>query len=277
MEMEIILAFLMIFLISAGSLLGVVFISVKENTLDRILFFLVAFATGTIFATAIFDLIPEALHHMEELLDEGVEIDEITPFVYVMVGFIAFFILERFIYWFHGHAHETDDQYVCHGDMLTENVTGKIKNFAILNLVGDSLHNFLDGIIVMVGFLTSIETGLLITIAVIIHELPQEVGDFGILVYGGFTKKKALLFNLLSALFAVLGGILAVFLSDIIETFNLFFLAFSAGGFIYIAATELMPEMMKERNLKKSAIQTIMFLFGIIFLLILIEILPHSH
>ena len=110
---EVLVGFIMIFLISLISLVGLFMISLKEKTLDRILFILVAFATGTILATALFDLIPESIHHAQELNAEGILIDEHLVYIYIIVGFILFFILERFIYWFHGHAHEQEKQMVC--------------------------------------------------------------------------------------------------------------------------------------------------------------------
>jgi zinc and cadmium transporter len=279
--MEVILGFLMIFLIGLLSLIGVFMISINEKTMDNILFILVAFATGTILATALFDLIPESLHHLEELNAKGASLTEGFLFLVVIAGFVLFFIMERFIYWFHGHAHERGDQFVCYDDK-TESMNlsiaqgGNIKNFARLNLIGDGLHNFLDGIIIMVGFLSGFSNGIIITLAVLFHELPQEMGDFGILLYGGFTKKKALLFNFLSAMVALIGGIFAYFLSSTIEAFNFFFLAFAGGGFLYIASTELLPELIKEKNLKRSIIQTIIFFFGLLLIITLIYILPHE-
>jgi len=253
-------------------------ISLREKTLDKLLFILVAFATGTILATALFDLIPESLHHLEEL---SVGISESVLFAIIIIGFVVFFIIERFIYWFHGHAHEKEDQLVCY-DNLTEGMDkivergGKIKSFALLNLIGDGLHNFLDGIIIMVAFLSGYGNGVIVTLAVIFHELPQEIGDFGILLYGGFSKKKALLFNFGSALVALLGGLFTYLLSAQIELFNFFFLAFSGGGFLYLASTELMPELLKEKDLKKSITQALVFLCGIILIMTLVLILPHE-
>ena len=118
----------------------------------------------------------------------------------------------------------------------------------------------------MVAFLSGIRNGVVVTLAVLFHELPQEIGDFGILLYGGFTKKKALAFNFISAMLALLGGLIAFLLSESVEVFNLFFLAFSGGGFLYLASSELMPELLKQRNLKKSIIQTLIFLAGLILL-----------
>ena len=279
--MEIVLGFLMITVIGSLSLIGALMISIREKTLDKILFILVAFATGTILASALFDLIPESLHHLEELNAEGATITESSLFIFVIFGFVMFFIIERFIYWFHGHAHEKDDQLVCYpgideGGGMSINRGNKIKSFALLNLIGDGLHNFLDGVIIMVAFMSGTRNGIIVTLAVLFHEFPQEIGDFGILIYGGFSKKKALFFNFLSGMVALLGGLLAFVLSDVLELFNFFFLAFSGGGFLYIASAELMPELLKQKDLKKSIIQALIFLSGLILIMSLVTLLPHE-
>lgn len=281
MNVEVVLGFIMILVIGSLSLIGLFMISIREATLDKILFILVAFATGTILASALFDLIPESLHHLEELNEGGVVIAESSLFILVIFGFVTFFIIERFIYWFHGHAHEKDDQLVCYvgtdeGVGTSIKRGGNVKSFALLNLVGDGLHNFLDGIIIMVAFLSGTRNGVIVTLAVLFHEFPQEIGDFGILIYGGFSKKKALLFNFLSGMIALLGGLLAFVLSDVLEVFNFFFLAFSGGGFLYIASTELMPELLKQKDLKKSIIQALIFLSGLILIMSLVLLLPHE-
>lgn len=267
----------MVFLIGCVSLTGVFMISLKEQTLDKILFVLVAFATGTILATALFDLIPEAIHHLEE---GSLDIEVSTIFLIILVGYVVFFVIERFIYWFHGHVHQKEEELVCYSNVMEgTNLSvdkGNIKNFALLNLIGDGLHNFLDGIVIIVGFLSGIEDGIIITLAVLFHELPQEIGDFGILLYGGFSKKNALFYNFLSAMIALLGGFVAFLLSDLVEMFNLFILAFSGGGFLYIASTELMPELLKQKDLKKSILQAIIFVLGIVTIAGLILLLPHE-
>ena len=279
--MEVIIGFLMIFIIGSFSLIGLFMISIREKTLDNILFILVAFATGTILASALFDLIPESLHQLEELNSSGAGIAESLVFIFIIFGFVIFFVIERFIYWFHGHAHEKENKLVCYtglgeGENYSLSQSSGVKSFALLNLIGDGLHNFLDGIIIMVAFLSGTKSGIIITLAVVFHEFPQEIGDFGILLYGGFSKKKALFFNFLSGMVALLGGLTAFILSDNVEIFNLFFLAFSGGGFLYIASTELMPELIKEKDLKKSIIQALIFLCGIILIITLVTLLPHE-
>ena len=174
MNVEVVLGFLMIIVIGSLSLIGAFMISIREKTLDKILFILVTFATGTILASALFDLIPESLHHLEELNAEGAAIAESLLFVLVIFGFVMFFIIERFIYWFHGHAHEKDDQLVCYAGMVEGDGSSlkrgnKIKSFALLNLIGDGLHNFLDGIIIMVAFLSGTKNGVIVTLAVLFH------------------------------------------------------------------------------------------------------------
>lgn len=279
--MEVIVGFLMIFVIGSFSLLGLFMISIREKTLDSILFILVAFAAGTILASALFDLIPESIHHLEELNSSGAGIAENLVFTFIIFGFVIFFVIERFIYWFHGHAHEKENKLVCYtgigeGEDYSLVQSSGVKSFALLNLIGDGLHNFLDGVIIMVAFLSGTRNGIIITLAVVFHEFPQEIGDFGILLYGGFSKKKALFFNFISGMIALLGGLTAFILSDTIEIFNMFFLAFSGGGFLYIASTELMPELIKEKDIKKSIIQALIFLCGLILIMSLVTLLPHE-
>jgi len=154
---------------------------------------------------------------------------------------VTFFIVERIIYWFHGYAHEKENQLVCYAGktgVIDESIekVGKIKSFALLNLFGDGLHNFLDGIVIMAAFLNGIPIGIVVS----------------------------------------LGGVLAFFLSGSVEEFNFVILAFSGGGFLYLACTELMPELMKQKDLKKSIIQTVIFLIGLLLIIALVIVLPHE-
>lgn len=241
-----------VFIVSLLSLIGVFALSLKENTLDRILLVLLSFSAGSIFGTAILDLLPEALHHLGENQLS-------TTMLYIITGFLCFFFLERFIYWFHGHVHRHELN-----SEIDERIT--IKKFVYLNLIGDGIHNLIDGMIIAASFLTNVTVGLATTIAVLFHELPQEIGDFGVLIYGGFTRNKALIFNFISALTAIFGVIISNYFSIHVENFVGFLMAFAAGGFIYISASELIPEIQKEKEIKKSIIQFTLFILGIVLI-----------
>jgi zinc and cadmium transporter len=137
-----------------------------------------------------------------------------------------------------------------------------------MNLVGDSLHNFIDGLVIAGAFLVDIKLGIATTIAIAIHEIPQEIGDFGVLIHAGFNKKRALVVNYLVALTVVLGGVVGYFLSFSLNSIIPYLLPFAAGGFIYIAASDLMPELRKETNLKRSISSFAVFILGIALMLL---------
>jgi len=232
-------------IVSIFSLTGILALSMRDETLHKILFFLIAFSAGTILGAALFDLLPEAVEHIEGP----------SAFVYIAVGFVAFYFLERFIYWYHGHGHHTDFE-----EHRAEQYT---KGFAYLNVLGDGIHNFLDGMIIAVSFNAGFSVGLATTIAVIFHELPQEIGDYGILIYAGFNKTKALLLNFSAALAVVVGGIFGIFFLGIVESLSGTLIAFSAGAFLYLSASELIPELKEEEDFWKSLAQFLIFLLGL--------------
>ncbi|MFH1281532.1 MAG: ZIP family metal transporter, partial [Candidatus Omnitrophota bacterium] len=140
--------------------------------------------------------------------------------------------------------------------------------------VGDGFHNFIDGMVIAVSFMVSVKLGLVTTVAIILHEIPQELGDFAVLVYGGFSKKKALLFNFATALMAVVGAVAGYFIADLSKNFSNFILPFTAGGFIYIATSDLIPELHKENDLKRSTAAFFAFLLGIVFMALAKVFLP---
>ncbi|MEK6953135.1 MAG: ZIP family metal transporter, partial [Nanoarchaeota archaeon] len=170
-------------------------------------------------------------------------------------GIILSFLIEKVIHWRHCHI-PTSKKHP--------------HPFAYINLLGDSVHNFIDGLIIAASYLASIPVGIATTIAVILHEIPQEIGDFGVLLHGGFTKKKALFFNFITALTAVLGALIALILSKSIEQLTIFLIPFAAGGFIYIAGSDLIPELHKEVKLSKSVLQILTFVFGILIMVLLL-------
>lgn len=233
-------------LVSLFSLSGIFALSLREDTLHRILFFLVAFSAGSILGASIFDLLPEAV----ELVDEEV------VFIYIAMGFVAFFVLERFIYWYHGHGHHSDIE-----ELVDERTA--TKGFAYLNIIGDAIHNFIDGMIIAASFTVGAHVGVATTIAVVFHELPQEMGDYGILVYAGFDKARAMILNFSAALAVVAGGLFASFFLDTVEALSGTLIAFSAGAFIYLAASELIPELKEEKDFWRSLVQFAVFILGL--------------
>ncbi len=247
MAYEFALTLLGVFIVSAISFAGIVTLLLKQSMLNNILFGAVAFAAGTLISAAFFDLIPEALE-----IGEETGIDNTPVWLFVVVGILVFFSIERFISWHHHHHREAKEE-----------THREVHAFTYLNLIGDAVHNFLDGTIIAASFLTNIPLGIATTVAIALHEIPQEIGDFGLLIYGGFSKSKALFFNFVSALMAVVGGVAGyVFLSQL-GHLTIFLLAFAAGGFIYVATADLIPELHKEAGIWKSVTQFILMISGI--------------
>lgn len=222
--------------VSLISFVGVIFIGLKESLLRRIVMALVGFASGTLLGGAFFDLLPEAVNMINP---------PITIFYFVTLGIIVFFCIEKFLYWRHCHEEEC-----------------QVHTFAYISLVGDGVHNFIDGMIIAATFVIGFELGFITTLAVISHEIPQEIGDFGVLIYGGLSKRKALTYNFISALTAILGAIVTYYVVYLRSNYTLL-VPFAAGGFIYIAATDLMPELHKKSHAGESIIQLLSILLGL--------------
>jgi len=223
-------------LVSLISLVGVFSISLNKKTFSKIIILLVALSAGALMGGAFIHLIPEAV----ELGNENV-------YLYILSGIVLFFIFEKALWWRHCHKEHCE-----------------VHTFAYMNLIGEALHNFIDGLIIAAGFLANSSLGIVTVIATAMHEIPQEMGDFGVLIHGGFTKKKAIIYNFLIALTAVLGGIIGFYTIGMLNIEGLL-LAIAAGGFIYISASDLMPELRKETG-KKSIITMSMFILGIIIM-----------
>lgn len=233
-------------IISLLSLAGIFFLALSDKRLKKILLHLVGFSAGALIGGAFLHLMPETLSKSESL----------PAFSYLILGVIIFYIMERFLKWHH-----------CH-----ENGHCDVHTFTYMSLVGDAIHNFIDGIVIVSAFSSNVMLGIVTSVIIIGHELPQEIGDFGVLVYGGFSKKKALLFNFLTAITAVLGVLAGFILGQSIEGFNTILLPFAAGGFLYIAMSDLIPELHKEENITKSFTQFLLFVAGV-GLMLLIKIL----
>jgi len=243
---DLILILASVTVVSMVSFIGILFVGLKEAIMGRILMALVGFASGSLIGAVFFDLIPEAAESGQAI------------WLYIVVGIVFFFIMEKFLYWRH-----------CHDE------TCKVHSFAYLNLIGDGVHNFIDGVLIAASFLVSPSLGFTTSLAVVFHEIPQELGDFGVLLYGGFERKKALMYNFLSAITAVIGALVTYFLASQVQGLALLLVPFAAGGFIYIAATDLMPELHKKSQTKDSVIQLSTLLTGIALMFIVDMLLPH--
>jgi len=238
-------------IISFVSFVGIIVLARKKEISSSTLGLLVSFAAGAILATVFFDLIPEAFEGLGTL-------------TWVLVGIILFFIFESFVHW---HHHGEDIQRHEHNK--------KSKHVAFLNLIGDAIHNFVDGVVIAASFIVSTATGMATTLVIGLHEIPQELGDFAILVKGGLSKKKAIFFNFLSAVFVILGGILGYFFLVQIENLLPYFISLAAGGLLYIATTDILPELHKEeRSYRRMILQTLIFLLGVALIGLVIGLFP---
>lgn len=238
------------FLISLIAFSGAVVLFLKDKIIDKIILSLVSFSTGALIGGAFLHLLPEAIHQIGSEEDALLEI-----FLYAILGFTVFFAIEQFIRWHHHHKTNCPD-------------CPKTAPFSYLILISDAVHNFIDGLIIAASFVVSVPVGIATALAVAIHEIPQEIGDFGILVYGGIKKTKALFLNFFSAIAVIIGGIIGFFLAGKIGSSIIFLLPFAAGHFIYIAAADLIPEIKHKDSIKKSFIHFLLFLSGIGFMLI---------
>ena len=209
----------------------------KSKVLSKILLSLVALSAGTMLSAALLHLLPDSV----ELLGP------VLPFQLTLVSFIAFFLLERFLHWRHCHDE----------DHLTKHT------FGTMNLVGDALHNFLDGVLIAASFASGTGLGIIATLAIALHEIPQEIGDFGVLLHSGFSRRKALISNVLVSLTAILGGILGYFASHTMVLFASYLVPVAAGGFLYIATADLIPELGKVTSTKRTISMVATFLLGV--------------
>lgn len=232
-------ALISVFIVSLISLIGVFALSLKKETLEKVLIYLVSLSAGTLLGDAFIHLIPQAFKNNAEAMADS---------LYILSGILVFFILEKFFHWRH-----------CH-EVACENHPHP---FSYTILTGDSVHNFIDGMIIASSYLISVPVGVATTIAVVFHEIPQELGDFGSLVYGGFTRTRAIFFNFMTALTAVVGAILVLLLNNNAEKIIEVLISFAAGGFIYIASADLIPELHKHTEIKKSLGQLAAFIVGI--------------
>lgn len=241
-------------IVSLISLIGLVVISLKDALLKKIIFFLIPLAVGALLGDAFIQLIPNAIEQSTN--------NSVTS-LYIIFGIMTFFILEKYLYIHHEHSVPIHVSGKNNGKTIKKPV-GK------LILVSDGFHNFIDGIIIGVSYLISIPVGIATTISIILHEIPQEMADFGILLYSGYTRKQALFYNFLSALTAVVGVFVVFALGDLFKSLLSFFIPFAAGIFIYIASADLIPELHKRKSMRGTLIELSAMFLGIFIIYILL-------
>lgn len=240
--MTIFYILLSVVVVSLISLVGAIFLLLNRKTFDQIIFTSLALSSGVLLGTVFLDLYPESLELNPEL----------APLL-TIAGIILFFIIEKIINWHH----------CLDGEACPE------KPLAYLALIGDGLHNFMDGVAIAAAYLVSLPLGLATTVAVVAHEIPHELSDFSLLIYGGFKSSKALFFNLLSALTAILGALTVILLATNYSQLTSYLLPIAAGNFLYIATSDLFPELRKRRSLKSTITQSALICTGVALVLVI--------
>lgn len=237
-----------ILVVSLISFVGIFTLSIREKVLHKYIFIFISVAVGALLGDAMIHLIPEALESSSNVT---------LTSVLVIVGILLFFILEKFLHWHH-HGEDKENKHI--------HPVGKLVLFS------DGVHNFVDGVIIGASFLVSVPVGLATVLAVILHEIPQEIGDFAVLIHSGYSKIRALWLNFFSALTAFLGGIVVLTIHGAVEISSGIFLPLAAGGFIYIAVADLIPELHKTKKMEHSVLQILGVCFGILIMVALVYI-----
>ncbi len=227
-------------LMSVIAMVGSVTLILRPETLERLLLPLVAFAAGSMIGGAFFHMIPAAMDEGGNILNVGIA---------VVAGFSTFFLLEQFLHWHHCHRAQSDCK----------------QPLTYLILIGDGLHNFLGGLAIAGTFLIDIRLGITSWLAAAAHEIPQELGDFGVLVHAGWSKSRALVFNVLSGLSFLVGGLVAYAVSFKLDVTWL--IPFAAGNFLYIGASDLVPEVNKHSDRNINVVHVLAFALGLAVLL----------
>lgn len=239
--------------VSLISITGIFFLAMNATKLRKIVFILVSFAVGALFGNVFFHLLPESFATIENTS---------VIALLVLAGILIFFVMEKFLHWHHGHDIDHIHNH-------------QPKSYGYISLFADSMHNFTDGILIAAGWMASPEIGIATTLAVIFHEIPQEISDFGILIHAGFKPKRALLLNFYVALAAVFGNIITLLIGTTFGELSIYVLPVAAGGFIYLAGTDLIPELNKDKSKLNSLIQLLVILAGLMLMYFVMG--DHSH
>ena len=231
-----------------------IFIFLNEKIQKMLVTILISYATGTLLTAALFGLIPEAI--------EGAGHEPHNIMLFVLGSILFFFFLEKIVIWRNCPDEECDVHGVAAGPIV---------------LVGDAFHNFTDGIVIAAAFLTDFNIGLAVSFAIIAHEIPQETGDFGILLHSGFSKKKAYAYNAISSSTTIPSSIIAYFILGILSAIVPYVLAISAASFLYIALSDLTPELHQRTGLKHGIRQLLLIILGITTMVLIISLGVHNH
>ncbi|MBT3298160.1 ZIP family metal transporter [archaeon] len=255
MTIAITYTFISVIIVSLVAVVAALPLLIWKKTSKRVLLILLSISVGTLLGSVFIHFLPEAMETGQGSLEIA---------IYILTGFLAFFMIEKLIHWHH------------HKDCVTNKPHNHAYHLAPMNLIGDGIHNFLDGLVIAGAYAVNIPLGIAATISVIFHEVPQEIADFGVLLYSGLSKKKALLFNFMSALTALAGAFLGIILAGRTTNFTHFIIPFAAGSFIYIAASNLVPELHRDCRLTETMLHLISIIAGV-GIMVLIALFTPEH
>ena len=250
------LLILIIIFTAVGGILSVlfagIFLLLPDHIRTKVLPHGISFAIGALLAVAFWGLIP---HAFEEVKPDQFQLLSGT----ILAGILGFFVLEKLLIWRHCHSGSCeahgDDEHTHHDNH---------QSAGTLIIIGDGIHNFVDGVLIAAAFLTDVKLGIVTSLAVAAHEIPQEVGDFAILLQSGYSKSKALFYNVLASLTTIIGGVLAYYSLEDLHNILPFFLALASSSFIYIAVADLIPSLHKKTDIKTSLQQIVLILAGVL-------------
>lgn len=240
------LALASVLLVSAVSFVGILFVGRHDHGMEQKLFLFISFAIGALLGDVFIHILPD-------IAAEGGDAFPVASLI-VVGGILGSFVLEKFIHWRHCHTVDCSDH---------------VHPLGMVSLVGDAAHNVVDGILIASSYLVSVPTGLATTVAVILHEIPQEVGDYAILLHSGYTRRRALFLNFLTGLTALGGALLVLLLHASLSDVERYLLPLVAGNFLYIAVADLLPELHKQTKIAHSLLQFIGVLLGIMLMFLL--------
>lgn len=252
--MELVYILFSVLLVSAISLLGAISLLFNKGIVRKGMPWIVAFAAGSLLGVSFFDLIPESVEHLPD-----------SYMIYILVGILGFLLFEQVIHWHHEH-----------GDNCSEHDNARVHATGYLVALGDGIHNFLDGVLIASTFLINPALGWSTTLSIILHEIPQEISDFGVLLHSGFKAKQAILVNLLSALSAVVGGLVGYLFLSRIESAIPYAIAIGAGGFIYISLVDLFAEVRSGKGIVGRISRILMVILGIAVMWLVISNFGHE-